>query len=151
MSSIRDGIAAAAVTALGGSGKPTGLNVHRFRTIPIQRDTLPATVVYLIDEVIETGPGKGPSHVAVRNLTLRLEHRIDAGSSTAPDAAVDPYVSWGVKALCTPGALGAGIIEVTEQSTHWDAAEADKVFAAAQTDFLVKYITLVNDPDSQVA
>ena len=149
MSSIRDTIAGLAVTALQGSGKPSGLNVHRFRARPIGSDELPAALVYLVREDVETKPGFAPGAVAVRNLTLRVEHRIDAGSSTAPDAALDQYVSWGVKAICAANALGTNIIDVQELSTERAAVEEDKVYAAAQTDFRVRYITLATNPDAQ--
>ncbi len=125
--------------------------MHRFRARPIGADQLPAQLVYVVNETVETGPGqaRGPNAKAVRSLTLRVETRVDAGSSTAPDAALDAYLTWAVAQLCGDPTLGGYAIEISEQSTEWAATEADKVYAAAQTDFLIRYITDGANPDAQ--
>lgn len=150
MSSKRDAIALAFVTALSAVGKPSGLNVHRFRARPIGVDQLPAQLVYLVAESVETGPGlaRGTEAKAVRKVTVRVETRIDAGSSTAPDAAVDAYLSWAVQTILADPTLGGIAVETIEESTEWAAQEMDKVYAAAQTDFVVQYITDAANPDA---
>lgn len=150
MSSKRDAIAAAIVVALSAGGKPSGLNVHRFRARPITVDQLPAQLVYLVSESVETGPGqaRGTEAKSVRSLTVRVETRIDAGSSTAPDAAIDQYLTWAVQTILTDPTLGGVAVETVEESTQWTAEELNKVYAAAQTDFVVKYITDAANPDA---
>lgn len=149
--SVRDKITAAAVTALGGSGKPSGLIVHRFRGRPIGLDELPAMLVYAFREDVETGPGQGawpnPQRKAKRSFVLRIESRIDA-SGSAPDAALDQYVSWATAALLADVTLGGICSDMRELATEWAAEEKDKVYAAAQQDFLVTYITQSNDQSS---
>jgi hypothetical protein len=147
--SIRDTILDAMVALLGGASKPTGLNVHRHRTIPLALDQLPAQVVYFIDEEVKPGPGRGMDNkrVARRYMRVCVESRCTA-TSTTPDQAVDPYLTWAVKALCATQRLTASMHDIQELGTQMDAEEHDSVLAAAKTLFLVEYTTSASDPDA---
>jgi hypothetical protein len=150
MSSKREAIVSAFVTALSAGGKPSGLTVHRYRTIPIGTDILPAQLVYVVREDVETGPGSS-HYVATRRCIIRVETRlaVDDPSTTAPDAALDAFLSWAVQAICADPTLSGAVLDVWERSTEWAATDADKVFAGGQTDFEVRYQTLASDPDAQ--
>jgi hypothetical protein len=146
MSSIRDAIIVDVVTQLSAAGKPAGLTVHRNRTRPIHADVLPAQLVYMIEEHIETGPGRS-GYKTRRKMKLRIETRVDAGSS-APDAALDPYLSWMVQQLHADPTRGGRAHDSTEFLTQWTATEADKVYGAAASDWIIDYVTSASNPDA---
>jgi hypothetical protein len=148
MSSRRDSIVADIVAALStATGKPSGLTVHRQRTLPIGADVLPSQVVYLVDETVVTGPGfgVGANALAVREATVRVESRVSAGAST-PDQALDPLLNWAVQKILADPTRGGLAHFTIELGTQWAAADEDKVYGAAQTDFKVKYTTSAADP-----
>lgn len=151
MSSRRDQIIVACVNALNAAGKPPGVTVHRQRTLSLSHDHLPASVVYAVQEENDTGPGKGAApdrrRKAVRTFRLCVEHRVDA-ENEAPDAVLDPLLSWAVQALCEDITLGGLADDVKELGTTWDEQEQDKVYAAARTFFAIRYLTDAADPDA---
>jgi hypothetical protein len=150
--SIRDTILDAMVTALNGASKPAGLTIHRHRTIPLALDQLPAQVLYVLAEEVETGPARGldDKRLARRRMQVCVETRVNA-SGTTPDQAVDPYLTWAVEALCARQQLVASMHDIKELGGTWDAEESDAVRAAAKTVFLVDYITSASDPDAATA
>ena len=155
--SRRDTILDALAAALGAStagahAKPAGLNVHRHRTMPLAQDQLPAQVVYALAEEVKTGPARGldDKRLARRYLQLCVEHRVNAGSST-PDQAIDPLLSWAVRAVCRLPELGGLTHDIQELGTTWDQAEEDTVLASAKTVFLVEYVTSASDPAAATA
>jgi hypothetical protein len=151
MSSRRDQIIVACVNALNAEGKPTGLTIYRQRTLSLSHNQLPAQVVYAVQEENNTGPGPGASldrrRKAVRTFRLCVEHRVDAENS-APDAALDPLLSWAVQTICADVSVGGLAEDVKEIGTTWEEAEQDKVYAAPRTFFEIRYITDAADPDT---
>ena len=153
MASIRKAIADAAEAALDGGSKPTGLNVHRLRTRPIEQDNLPATLLYFENEAVEYEEGDldgsdGEDGRSVeRVLLLRLEHRAQVPADTDPDTALDPYYVWGVQALLQDSTLAALITDIREAGTAWDLTERDVNLAACATTFAVYYQTADDDPE----
>lgn len=153
MASIREQILEKVKTLLGGAGKPTGLTVHRFRTWPIERDNLPAQVIYpatsaggAVAESVD--PFDGIGNVA-RELRVRVESRVEVPEKTPPDSALDPLYLWAVQTLMADVTLGGLALDVQEEATSFDADEFEKVIAACATDFLVTYVTLREDPETQ--
>jgi hypothetical protein len=152
MSSRRDQIIAACVDALDNTpGKPTGLNVHRQRTLSLSHNQLPAQVVYAVQEENNTGPGNGAGpdrrRKAVRSFRLCVEHRVDA-ENDSPDVVLDPLLSWAVQTLCADVSVGGLAEDLKELGTTWDEQEQDKVYAAARTFFEIRYITDAANPDT---
>jgi hypothetical protein len=151
MSSRRDLIVTDIIAALNtASGKPAGLNVHRQRSLSIGRDILPSMVVYIISEENRTGPGMGarpnPQRKSIRTVTIRVEIRINAGT-TAPDQALDQYLTWMVQKIAADPQRSNMADDTLELTTEWaSSAEEDAVYAATQTDWSVKYITESADP-----
>jgi hypothetical protein len=153
MSSIREQIVLAIVAKLSGSGKPSGLSVHRERTRPIQDDQLPAILVYAEDdEPKPIGAQAYHSPLVERQLVIYLEHRAEGSSSVPPDAALDPLIVWSTKTMVAnekfvsnsyPDGLGNGVVEL---KTAWLSREGDKRIAAASTQWIVKYRTSRLDP-----
>ena len=155
--SRRDVILDAMVAALGASTagshtKPTGLTIHRHRTVPLAQDQLPAQVVYAVSEEVTTGPARGLDNKRLtrRKLLVCVETRVDATGNT-PDQALDPYLTWVAQALCRVQSLTNGMHDITEHSTVWDADEQNFVYAAARTLFLVDYVSAADDPNAVTA
>jgi len=154
MASRQDTILDAMLVLLGsatvnGHAKPAGLTVDRQRTLPLDPSQLPAQAVYLIDEEVATGPGRGPSRVARRKMRVCVEHRCVV--TTTADQDIRPLISWSVHALCAPNVLGepreTGVHDIQELGTVWDQAES-QLLGAARTMFLVDYVTAASDPDA---
>lgn len=142
MASVRERIVDAVVAALNAPGKPAGLTVHRSRTRPIDKDRLPAMVVYLATEDV----GDHAAIAVMRTLRIRVECRV---TGDPPDTVLDEHVTWAVKALKADEKLGGLAVRINEVRTVWDAAERDKVYAAAATEFEIEYATAYNDPEMQ--
>lgn len=141
--SRREAVLQAVVTALNGTGKPADLTVHRSRTRPIDKDDLPAAIVYVLSETVPTQYGVP---LVDREVIVAIETR---ASGNPPDAALDEYLSWPVRALITDHTLGGAAMNVTEQETTWIAEELDKVYGAAQQRFAITYRTRHDDPDQE--
>lgn len=136
----------AIVSALGASGQPSGLAVHRARTRPIEHDDLPATVVYVISEDVTTQPGAVPRQgIAQRTMRVRLEHRVEVPDDTAADAALDDLASWGSAAMMTDRRWTGLAIRTEEVERQWAAIEAERTLAAQSQDFTITYLTQAAD------
>ena len=127
--------------------------MHRSRTLPVDADELPAAIVYVVEEHVDIGPGMGiqspntpPQRRARRTLTARVEIRVDASAiATAPDSALDPYHLWMVQKIGADPTLGGLAHDCKETHTLFDAKQADRIYAASQTDFIVDYLSLSYD------
>jgi hypothetical protein len=158
MSSIREQIAAAIVAVLDGSAEPggtggvqapSGLTVSRERTRPIERDKLPATLIYFEDEEptpIEKQKFQAP--ITQRHLNVVLEMRAVAGEGLAPDEAIDPLYLWAMQQIFADEKFGGLAMGVTEGPMKWTAKEADAVLAGAALHLTVHYRTSRLDPSS---
>lgn len=136
----------AIVTALDGAGKPAGSVVHRFRTLAIDSDQLPAFVVYAIEESVErAGTRKGL--VAGHSMTVAIEARV---TNDEPDVALDPLIAWAVAAILADATLGGYAMDVQHTGTHWAAVTEDKTYGAARIDFAVHYRTRAADLTTRV-
>ncbi|MGE0456408.1 MAG: hypothetical protein AB7I13_00330 [Vicinamibacterales bacterium] len=148
MASKRDGIVAAAVTALGvasvgGTTKPTGLTVHRQRKRPLSQDQLPAIVLW---QSIEPRDYDATDKVD-RVLNLHVECRV-RHEGTSGDEALDPLLVWAEKVLMADITLGGRCAEILAQETSWDLDDPDAPIARAAIRFEVKYQTKNNDPEN---
>lgn len=148
MSSRRDVILDAMVALLGSAtvnshAQPASLSVSRQRTLPLDPSQLPAQAVYVVDEEVATGPGRGPSRVARRKMRVCVEHR--CAVTTTADQDVDPLISWSVRALCASSQLATGVHDIQELGTVWDQTDS-ALLGAARTMFLVDYVTAATDP-----
>ncbi len=150
MASVREQILEQFKTLLDGGGKPAGLTVHRYRTRPIERDDLPAQVIYPADSaggtVAETLADFDGVGQLERELRVRVESRIEVPEGTPPDSALDALYLWAVQTILADTTLGGLALEVREDATSFDAAEFEKTVAACATDFVVRYVTS-DDPE----
>lgn len=145
MATARNAIIVAAVAALNGVGKPAGLTIHRMRAKPIEKDKLPAAVVYIVSEPVKKA---APNATLVqRELRFRVEVRT---TGEVPDEALDDYAQWVVEALMTDQSLGGVCRELSEVESEWDAVAADKTYAAVGIDFIAMYRTVAADPSTRV-
>lgn len=149
--SIREQLLTAAVAALNDTGKPAGLTVHRHRTLPLEFDDLPATVLYLVDEQLPADAQQRVRRQVVRRTcTIALEHRVQlADEAQTIDQALDPLVSWGVQALVGSAAIAALKATVLEVGTKWRASDDDASRGAATTFLTLEYFTAAADPTAR--
>jgi hypothetical protein len=154
MSSIREQIAAAVVVALGGPAagdisQPSGLNVHRERTRPIDADNLPAALVYFEDdEPTPLEKQKFQAPITQRHLNVAIELRVVPDSGQAPDEAVDPLYLWTMQQIMADEKFGGLAMGVTEGPMKWMAKEADVIFAGAALHLAIHYRTSRLDPSA---
>lgn len=147
--SIRERIVQAAVAAIDGVGKPTGLAVHRYRTRKLEAEKhLPAMVVFIGDEPVKPYTQDGE---VLRTLELAVKTRDkNPVAGTPPDQALDPYLTWLVKSLMADQTLGGLAISLKETGNVWNADETtETVHAEAGTVFEIKYITSEDNPEVQ--
>lgn len=144
MSSMREQVLLAVVAALDGHGaKPEGTTVHRWRTRPVEQDELPAAVVYQVREATQDRA----TALLDRTLRVRVEARVRAVGES-PDQALDPLLTWIVRAMTEDPKFGGVAADTTEQETTWDAADLDRILGAAAVDFDIQYQTTRQDPES---
>ena len=156
MASIREQIVLQIIALLEASGAPSGLTVHRERTRPIEKDSLPAILVYADDddpEPLAAQQYKAP--LVTRDLILSLEHRALGTLDNPPDAALDPLLVWATQQILGneklpttdfPDGLANGVIE---GKTKWNSREGDQLFASATQTLKVKYRTSRTDPTAK--
>jgi len=155
VASVRERIVEAAMTALEQSASPNPAVVHRYRTRPIERDQLPAIVLYPT-----VPPGRGQSELVQRldhddglerTLNLRAECRAEVAEGEIADAVVDPLYLWVVTALRADPTLGGLAVDLQERAVSYDAAESGRIFAACAVDFEVTYYTAEDDPAEEAS
>jgi hypothetical protein len=149
MSSRRELIIRNRVGALK-AGAPA--EVHRYRIRPIERDQLPAYVVYPANpplggqsEVVERldhDPG------VERRLNLRVEIRVEVTDpNDEPDSVLDEHYVHVVKALRADPTCGGLALDCEESSSSFDAADLGKEVGACAVDFVITYHTDEDDPE----
>lgn len=153
MSSVREQVLETILSAYN-TGRPAGVPpAERSRYVAIDEGQLPVTVLQPEKEKVEPAKGRfGP--LVMRSFRMMLLHRTAGSSSVSPDQAVDPLLSWGVKALCgqKPGtALGNLVIEIREADLEWhfQTEGAVPTLLTVHT-FEVFYTTRVNDAEQRV-
>ncbi len=154
MSSIREQIMAAAVTALT-TDRPAGVPAPvRTRVDPPTSETLPSVSVYqLKDSVASMLPDRANAEYSVgpvvrRTLDFVVEVCTAAGSSTEPDKAADPMLVWASKAITALDVLSmtSPAREIGTEFTY--SREGDVPLCRALMSFRVFYDTLSSDPEA---
>jgi hypothetical protein len=144
--SIREQIFALATTLLGGPGAPAGLTVTRERLRPIEKESLPAVLLYADDDVPKPLAGQlYQAPLTERQLSLVAECRAKAGTG-ATDTALDPLLVWVIQTLTANEKFGGLASGIEEQRTTWISREGEIAVAAAAIHFTVKYRTARADP-----
>lgn len=141
--SRRERILEAAKAAVEKPGRPVDLTVHRHRTRPLERDQLPAVVLFNGIEVV-LRQTSAPS-IMDRELVFRAECRAEGEPS---DAVLDPYLSWVETQLTTDPDFLALIRQIEVKKVVWDQAPSKRPVAAAAIEFVVLYRTKFGDPTS---
>ena len=143
MASRRDGIIANRVTALT-AGAPTGTTVHRFRTRPIEKDNLPAIVVYPLEETnTDLDHDNSSEHV----LRWAAECRVKTADGESPDEAVDALYVHCIKKTIDDRTFGGLAADTVEVRTVWDAIEGDETYVASRVEFATEFHTEADDPE----
>lgn len=137
----------AIVTALDGAGKPADLAVHRFRSLPLHVDQLPALVVYALEQSAQR-VGTRQGSVADKELVVGVECRVAADE---PDVAIDPLLAWAIQSILADPKLGGVAMDVSETKTAWASAlTEDQTYGAARVEFAVHYRSRAADPTIRV-
>jgi hypothetical protein len=135
----------AVAAALDGAGKPAGLTVCYQRRQAVEPGELP---ILLIDPVREDPKRATESRfckVTDRWLQFRVRCRAEGDFS-----ALDPLRQWAVAALLSNPSLGGLALEMEEQPTEWEDADAsDTDYFQADLLFRVRYTTARNNLTKQ--
>lgn len=148
MASKREAVLAAVVTALGvvsvtGTTKPSGLSIHRMRTRKLNQDELPAMVVWWGGD---DRPDNDATSKADRTMNVWVECRAKQ-SGSSPDAALDPFYVWAVKALMLDHTLGAKCMDIVEAESVPDLEEKEEGLCAMAVKFAIRYQSKIIDPE----
>jgi len=156
MSTIREQIVAAAVTALA-TGAPPGVPVPvRTRLDSPSTDQLPALTVYQAAETVETmrdfkagGASRGP--IVRRSVLLSVEVLTTTGAADEPDKAADPILAWATKSLGAAGTFnGLANHLADEVGTKFEYEQAETSFCRSTMTFRIQYQSRADDAE-QVA
>ncbi len=135
----------AVVAALDGAGKPAGLTVNRSRRQSIEKSQLPMISVYPIREEVTRATDNRRSPLVERRLRVEVKCRV-----VGDDQANDALRKWAVQSVMADQSLGGLALEITEESTDWDADDAtDADYSVAAVDFVVRYSTSRFDPENK--
>lgn len=151
--SIRERVATAIVAAvsgtgeLGAAGMPAGLHVHRERTRPIEKDDLPAILLYFEDdEPLPLAKERFKAPLTERVLNAIAEIRVEPADGQSPDEAVDAFYVWLIQSLGADESFGGLAMGLMEGPVKWFSKEADVVYAGAAVHLAVHYRTTRLDP-----
>jgi len=154
MSTIREQIVQAIVAALN-TDRPDGIpETVRTREESPEPDQLPMLTFYQGDDDVapahKSEPGTGRRHGAVvkRMLVGKLDALGKAGAVPA-DAAVDPLLAWGTKAIAGAGRLGGLANERPhEVKTEFSYERSDFNYCRATMTWHIEYQTLPDDAET---
>lgn len=150
MSSIREQILDAVVSAVSGEGAPAGLTVHRERTRPIEKEQCPAILIFAEDETPEPLDGrKFKAPLTERCLNITAELRVIPDSGQSVDEAVDFLWVWLMQAVGADESFGGLAMGITEGAVKWFSREADKIYGGAAVHLAVHYRTKRLDPTTR--
>jgi len=120
VSSIRDQIVAATITALNAVGKPC--DFERSRATALTDADLPRGVVYPVRDIPEDPFLAGP--VTRSRLTMMCEIRALGTAALRPDQAVDPIYTW-VVAKLVGNTLGGLALKLQEGDSTFVYGQGD--------------------------
>ena len=154
MSTIRERIVAAVVTALA-TNTPTGVPAPvRTRIDSPSADQLPALTVYQAAETVEPmhdyksggRPMRGP--VIRRSVQLNVEVITAAGAGEEPDKAADPILAWATKALGAAGTFdGLANHPADEVGTKFEYEQGETSFCRATLTFRIPFQSRADDAE----
>lgn len=124
--------------------KPTGLTFHRFRTRPVEADSLPVGLLAILSE---PQPSDDATGLYRRRVRLGIEYAVKVAAGTPPDDDMDPLVTWGTIALMDDETLGGVALMIDELGTAWAPHERDVTIMTAQVVYEIHYQTRRNDPE----
>lgn len=145
MSSLRERIIQAAVTALN-TDRPSGVpEFVRTRLESPTAEQLPAATVYAKKEetdrmrpVREGRTSRGP--IVKRTLQLHIESLTAHVGSDTPDALADPILCWAVQAIGNAGTFsGLANDPADEEETTFEYEQADHSFCRATLVFAIEF------------
>lgn len=147
---IRETILQDMVARLNAPERPSGVPETQ-RSYGAAVGILPHIALYPEKEDAEVWQGiRGAPSLTKRTLVVSIECRAQGDATDRPDTAVEPLLSWIVKALSgvvSEGNTGPYHL-MFEESTEWDFDQTEHAYVLARLRVGVQYQTKVNDPDS---
>ena len=153
MSTIREQLVAAAVSALA-TGAPPGVPAPvRTRLDSPSTNQLPALTVYQAAETVEPmrdyragRTSRGP--VLRRSLLINVEAVTMAGLGQEPDKAADPILAWATKALAAAGTFdGLANDPADEIGTKFEYEQGETSFCRSTMTFRIQYQSRTDDAE----
>lgn len=152
MASRRELIARNRRAALEAASGAVGAVVHRYRIRPVERDLLPAWLLYFsnppLGGQVETVDRMDHDPAVERSMNLRVEIRV---SDEEPDAALDDHYVAVVKAMRADPTCGGLALDCQETAVSFDAADMGRPVGACAVDFTITYQTDEDDPEQGAA
>jgi hypothetical protein len=150
MPSRRNQLLAAIAAALNGPGKPAGVTVHRSRQRPMDADTLPAIVVYALEDDAQSQAISPSGPQILSRLGVGMECRAAVTGDVPYDEALDPLLTWAVQAVKADETFGGLADMVDIGRTEWaEPADLDRTYAAARLRIEVQYRYRADDPEQE--
>jgi hypothetical protein len=144
--SIRLQIFDALYQLLSGGGGPLNLSIFKERLRPIEKQELPAILIYADDDIPKTlGAQVYKAPLTERQLSLVVECRAQASQTMTADEALDPLLVWAEQVIVQNEQFGGLASGVEELRTVWLSHEGEIPVAAAAIHFTVKYRTARGD------
>jgi hypothetical protein len=156
MSSIREQVLLAVVTALAATGTPATGGVFRSQLDQLQQSQLPCYDVSPGGEKLAEDGEFSDNESVTRNLTLMVRAVVDAGTAEGEDAdptkavddsALDPLYIFAIQQLTGNGAnLGSLVIDVKEIGSDPVFRPAGRDLIGLEMTFEVTFATKRGDP-----
>jgi hypothetical protein len=147
MSTIREEIIAAVISALN-TGRPSGVPAaERARTIALAEDSIPTILVYPgHDTQGAVGGKRGP--LKRHDFEIQIECWAREGSGLTPDQAVDPYLAWVDR--CLDGKTLGGLVEqVLTVETNWGFGQGTFAFCLAAVTLIADFHSRTGEPEEK--
>jgi len=153
MSTIREQIVAAAVTALNTDRPAEVPEFVRTRLDSPGPDQLPVNTVYQATETVEAmgesrarRTSRGP--LVKRSVMLSIEALTKADGTTEPDKAADATIAWVTKTLAAAGRFnGLANDPADEMGTKFEYEQGESSFCRATMTFNIEYQSRVDDAE----
>ncbi len=136
------------ILALLNTDRPAGVpETVKGYTWEIHKEQLPFQSAYWGPENCRPIGGKYNGLLTERSLELKLDTFVAAAAGQTVDDALDPILSWNVKALA--GQFSDGLFRIIlESKTDPDLETVDQQYGHVVTTFIVEYQTRANDPEA---
>ena len=126
-----------------------GVTVHRERTRPLEKESLPAIVLYCDDEDPHAIGSQYKAPLSEQELNIHFEARALGSEAVPVDQALDPLLTWINRQVFNNEQLGGLANGAFQKRTVWFSKEGDQAIASAVRTIGIRYRTSRLDPTSK--